>query len=313
MPNFERGIRALTRTSSDTETNMATPDIGTSISEGYSRGMDRVSAWLPTLAVFAVVSAIVAGVAAQVQTSLVPDADDIVNAIFSGGFDEGDLRTITLIGAVSSAINMLIGFGIYVVLGGALHRERHGGDGSIPGPGAAIPALMTGIGALMPKAAILVAIMFGAQVLGVVIGTLGSILGLVLWIAYFVLAIRWIYAPIIAGGGEGTGDAAFARSEATVRGSWWGTLGSFIVIGLATLVPFVIAGLIVGAIVPGAFLSAALSAFVVAIIGMPIFASALEAAWSQVEGGSGDVPSPAARADEPTRPADDEPLAGPFV
>ncbi|MCW2921016.1 MAG: hypothetical protein JWL76_890 [Thermoleophilia bacterium] len=300
---------------------MATPDIGKSISEGYGRGMDRVGSWLPTLAVFAGLSALVAGVSAQVQASLVPDAEDVFKAIFDGGFDAADLRTLTLVGAVSTALNMLIGFGIYVVLGGALHRERHGADGSIPGPGSAIPALLAGIGALMPKAAILVAIMFGAQVLGVVIGTLGTLIGLVLWIAYIMLAIRWIYAPIIAGGGEATGDAAFERSEGVVKGSWWGTFGSFIVIGLATVVPFVIGGLIVGAIVPGAFLSAAASSFVIALVGMPIFASALESAWSQVEGGAGgDMPPTPPLAGEhlpPTHPSvqppANEPPTGPFV
>lgn len=295
---------------------MATPDIGTSISEGYSRGMDRVGAWLPTLAVFAGLTALVGGVAAQIQASLVPDAGDIVNAILSGDFEAGELRTITLVGAVSAAINLFIGFGMYVVLGGALHRERHGGDGSVPGPGAAIPALISGISALMPKAAILVAIMFGAQVLGVLIGAIGTLLGIALWIAYITLAVRWIYAPIIAGGGEGTGDAAFARSETTVIGSWWGTFGTFIVIGLATLVPFVVVGLIVGALVPGEFLSSAASAFVVTLVGVPIFAAALESAWSQVEGGNpadGELP-PTPPATESAPPADEPPSSsGPFV
>lgn len=297
---------------------MATPDIGKSISEGYGRGMDRVGAWLPTLAVFAGLSAIIAGTSAQVQAALVPDAEDVFKAIFDGGFDAGDLRTLTIVGAVSTALNMLIGFGIYVVLGGALHRERHGGDGSIPGPGGAIPALLAGIGALMPKAVILTAIMFGAQVLGVVIGMLGTLIGLVLWIAYIVLAIRWVYAPIIAGGGEAAGDAAFGRSEGVVKGSWWGTFGSFIVIGLATVIPFVVGGFIVGAILPGAFLSAAASAFVIALVGMPIFASALESAWSQVEGGTGgDVPHAPPPVGEhlpsATQPPTNEPPSGPFV
>lgn len=309
------GIDAHKCTPSDTETSMATPDIGTSISEGYGRGMDRVGAWLPTLAVFAGLSAIVAGAAAQIQTALVPDAEDIVAAIFSGGFDADDLRTITLVGAVSSAISMLIGFGVYVVIGGALHRERHGGDGSIPAPGAAIPALMAGIASLMPKAAILIAIMFGAQVLGVVIGALGSILGLVLWIAYIFLAMRWIYAPIIAGSGEATGDAAFARSDEVVTGNWWKTFGCFIVIGLATVLPFVIGGFIVGAILPGAFLSSAASAFVLTLVGTPVFASALESAWSQVEGGGTDVDAPPAPpTTEAPRPGDEPPASsGPFV
>ncbi len=307
------GIDARSGPSSDTtETRMATPDISTSISEGYSRGMDRVGPWLPTLAVFAGITALVAGVAAQVQSSLVPNAEDIIAAVFSGDFDPADMRTITLIGAVSGAINMLIGFGAYVVFGGALHRERHGGDGSIPGPGAAIPALVAGISALMPKAAILIAIMFGAQVLGVLIGVIGTLLGIALWVAYIMLAVRWIYAPIVAGGGEGTGDAAFARSEAKVSGSWWGTFGTFIVIGLATIVPFLIAGLIVAALLPGAFLSAAASAFVLTLLGTPIFASALESAWAQVEAG-GDVP-PAPPATEASPPADEPPSpSGPFV
>ncbi len=293
---------------------MATPDIGKSISEGYGRGMDKVGSWFPTLAVFAGLSALVGGASAQIQASLVPDAEDVFKAIFEGGFDSGDLRTLTIVGAISTAINMLIGFGIYVVLGGALHRERHGGDGSIPGPGGAIPALLAGIGQLMPKAIILTAIMFGAQVLGVLIGTLGTLIGLALWIAYIMLAIRWIYAPIIAGGGEATGDAAFTRSEETVSGSWWGTFGSFIVIGLATVIPFVIGGFIVGAIVPGAFLSAAASAFVISLLGMPIFAAALESAWSQVEGGAGggDVPPTTPPVGEQLPPSN-EPPAGPFV
>lgn len=294
---------------------MATPEIGTSISEGYSRGMDRIGAWMPTLIVYAALSAIIAAIAAQVQTSLIPDTDDIVRSILEGGEVDSDLRMYTIVGAIGTAVNMVIGFGIYVVLGGALHRERHSGDGSVPSPGAAIPALLGGVGSLMPKAAILIGLMVFAQILPVLLGVLGTLIGIALWVAYIMFAIRWIYAPIVAGGGEGTGDEAFARSEAVVSGSWWGTLGTFIVIGIATLVPFAIGGAIVGAILPGALLSAAGSAFVIALVGFPVFSAALESAWAQVEGdgGGGDdhraTPPPATE----QRPPADEPPAGPFV
>jgi hypothetical protein len=188
----------------------------------------------------------------------------------------------------------------------------------VPDGSSIIGAVLGAIGDLMPKAGILTVLVFLSQA-GQSFGVLGGLVGLVAAIYLIIVGVRWIYATIISGSGEAQGDAAFERSEATVRGSWWGTFGCYIVIGLATLIPVFIAAGIARVIVPTPFLSALVSTVVMVAIGIPIFGSALESAWAQVEGadgpGDGHVPVPPASHEAPQPPATPQPPTsdGPFV
>jgi hypothetical protein len=285
---------------------VATPDIGNTISEGYSRGLDRMSGWLPALAVLGIAMGVIAGVGAQINDSLIPDAGDIFSAALRGDledFDANDLRVATIVSAVVGAINLLLSYGAYALYGGILHRERHGtgSEDAIesPTPGSVIPAVLAQVGNLMPKIAMLTGLFVVGQAGGALLGGVGSFVGLVAWIFWIYLAIKWVYAPIVAGAGEATGDGAFARSEEGTGGSWWGTFGCFIVIGLAVALPIGIVAIIVSAVVPGAL--------------------ALETAWAQVEARSGGDTPPVVqppmaeprREEPPTPPTPSAPDAGP--
>ncbi|MCW2924473.1 MAG: hypothetical protein JWM98_1877 [Thermoleophilia bacterium] len=304
---------------------MATPDIGTTISEGYSRGLDRLGSWFPSLAVVAVASGLVGAAIAQLQLALVPDAGDMLASAFGGGgsnFSAGDLRTIQLLSVLGSAIGLVLSYGAAVVFSGVLHRERHGQEADVPGPGAILPAVVAGFVSLMPR----IGMLFGLFLLGQLVSAFNGVLGGLLTFAGFVvlvyLGVRWTYATVVAGAGEATGDAAFERSAEAVDGSWWGTFGTFIVVGLAVGLPVVIASLIVGGILPTAFLTAFGRNFVMTLLGTLLWAAVVESAWHQVEGASSGIDhdpygaalqAPPAPAPQPgPGPGDTDPR-GPFV
>lgn len=293
---------------------VATPDIGTTISDGYSRGLDRIGPWFAPLAVVAGLSAVISAVIAQVQIELVPDAEEIFRAILSGDSDlsGGDLATLNLLSALGTAISLAISFAASALFAGILHRERHGsGTDEAPAPGAVIPGLLEMAGRLMPRLGILIGLLVAGQLVGIIQPTLGSIVSLVSFIVFLMLAIRWIYAPVIAGSGEATGDAAFDRSAGTVEGSWWGTFGVFLVIGLATVLPMAIIAAIVGAILPAGFVATLASTFVMTVLVTMIGAATLESAWSQVEEQAGNGGEQGLPAPEQARPLD-PPAGDPF-
>ncbi|MEO6867802.1 MAG: hypothetical protein ABI200_07250 [Gaiellales bacterium] len=265
---------------------MATPDIGKSVSEGYTRGFDRISSWLPSLVVVGAIAGGVAAIVAVLQAQLVPNSEDLLKAVFSGdvkSLTSGKMRLVGLLSAVSSLVLFAITFTAYAVYGGLLHRERHGEPVEAPSPNEIVGQLMKAAGNLMPKFAVLAVLVFVMQASTSLLGTVGSFLSFVALVVTVVLSVRWVYAPIIAGSGEATGDAAFERSQDTVAGNWLGTFGVLIVIGIATAIPFAIAAAIIAAIVPTAFLSSFASSFVITAFSVPIMASAIESAWSQVE------------------------------
>lgn len=295
---------------------MATPDIGTSISDGYSTGLDKLTAWIAPIAVVAGIAGVIAGVSTQVQITLVPDAADVFGAVLRGenALSSTEFRTVTLVSAVSTSLQMLLTLTAYALFAGLLHRERHGGVVEVPGAGATVAALLAALGRIAPKVYLLAGLVLLAQAMGALLGALGGLLGFLLYMYILYLNVRWIYAWVIGGSGEMSGDRAFERSEQVVDGSWWGTFGTFIVIGLATLLPVTILGMIVGGILPGAFLTAFGSAAVSTALGVPLFGAALESAWSQVEAeapGIGDDE----RAPGTDVSSDDEPptSSGPFL
>lgn len=281
---------------------MATPDIGTTISDGYSRGIDRLSATAPSVAIIAVAVGIVAGIIAQVQASLITDTvEEAVNAAFNGGdlgLDGSNRMLYFLLGAVSQAVTafvMYVGIGMF---GGAAHKFRHGGPDETATPAEVPGEFISVAGSLMPKLAILVALS-AAGPLATGVGTaIGGLVTLAATIASVYLGVQWMYAPIIAGSGEATGDAAFERSTDAVRGSWWPTLGVWIVIGLATLLPVGIVAAIVSKILPGVFLGAFGMWFILALGALTIYAAAMESGWHQIEGADAGGSTPPAPAPE---------------
>lgn len=300
---------------------MATPDIGTTIGDGYRRGFERLAATAPSALVPAVIVGVIAGVVAQVQVELVPDAGEVVAAVFSGEsidkLSRADLATMNALSAISTAVQVLIGLAGLAVFGGALHRARHAEStidasaphavddpSDVPAPGAIMGAIATAAGSLMPKLGLLVALAVAGPLVSIVSNVLGALITIAAFIALIYFGIRWTYAPIIAGAGEGAGDAAFQRSEEAVEGNFWPTLGIMLVVGLAVFVPVAIVAAIVGTILPTAFLGA-FGSTVISMLGMlTLYACALESAWAQVEAGD-----PAGPGD--TSQSDADFLAGP--
>lgn len=284
---------------------MAVPDIGTTIADGYRRGFDRLAETAPSALVPAVLVGVVAGAIAQVQAELLPDVGEILAAAFSGEtvdkLSRGDLATLNALNALTTAVQMVIGLAGLAVFGGALHRARHAqpaadvtaphaaghasthGSTDVPGPGAVLGAVAAAAGALMPKLAVLVALAVAGPLVSIISSVLGGLVTLGAFVALVYFIVRWTYAPIVAGSGEATGDAAFARSEQVVGGNFWGTLGVMLVVGLAIFIPVAIVGGIVGAILPGSFLSAFASSTISVLGILTLYASALESAWAQVE------------------------------
>jgi hypothetical protein len=312
---------------------VATPDIGTSISEGYSRGLDRLGAIAGAAVVPAVVVGVVGAVVSYIQTEVISDsAEEIVENIFSGkgvsDFSFADRLAFNGLGAVQQLVFVVVYLGVMSVITGALHRERHGGEFTLPGPGESMGATLGAFSKLMPRAGLLVLLSIAGPIAGILSSILGGLVSLVAGIALIYLSVKWIYAVVVAGSDEAEGDAAFDRSEAATSGSWWGTFGTFIVIGIAVGLPVAIVAAILGAVLGG--INSALGSFATLgmyIIGMAaIGASALESAWAQVEektglGGGGyaghDHIEPAAPAEQPPAtpesPADTEGHSGPFV
>ena len=262
-----------------------TPDIGTTISDAWG-GLGRmISAMLvPAIVVGLVIGAIVA-VASGMQ------------ALVGGSFG-------TLLAALGNAAGNLLGIGLAVVAIGVAMERREA-----PSPGAAIGESLEAVMSLQPKVLILPALSLVGPVLGLVVGVLGALGSLAAGIASIFLGVRWIYAP--AAGATGvTGDDAFEASEQFTEGNWWATLGTWIVIFLATAFPAGIAGTLIAgifALVFGAVLGSvgfavvfALVLFMILWAGIALLAStAYASAWQQLTGthpgqqGGGDMPPPA--------------------
>ena len=300
---------------------MATPDIGKTVSDGYRGGFERMAAFAPAAIVPALVVGVIAGVIAQVQVELVPDAGELVANALSGKSLSGsksDIAIIQLLGAVGVAVQLVIGYAGMAVFGGLIHRQRHAGttgdvdaphdnshDGSlaVPTPGNVMGSIATAVGNLMPKLGLLVILSVAGTLVSIVNGVLGALVGLPAFIALVYFGIRWTYVSIVAGSGEATGDAAYTRSEEVVDGNFWGTFGVMFVVGLALVIPVAIIGAIVGAILPTAFLSALGSTVIMMLAMLILYATALESAWTQIESG-GQLPPPDTFDAPPARPID---------
>jgi len=273
---------------------VATPQIGTTISDGYAKGFDRLASHAASVAVPSLAIAVIVGIIAHAQAQFVPDVGEMLSSVLSGKqapqLSSEDRAAANGLGALSSAVQVFATYAGLALFAGAFHRARHRGDdhaaeAEVPDAGACVPAMLAAAGALMPKLGLLIVLSVIGPLAGIISEGLGGIVTLVSFIALVYLSVRWVYASVIAGAGEHTGDAAFDRSAQAVEGSWWGTFGVWLVVSLATLLPIIIVGGIVGAIVPGAFLSSLASTAIVLMGTYTIYGSALESGWAQVEGG----------------------------
>lgn len=277
---------------------MATPDLGTTLSDAYRRGLDR----LGPIAAAVIVPAFIVGASALVtgylQTQLIAETtDDVVGSLLRGDHADlstGDRALFNLLGALQSIIYVFVWTGTIAVVAGAMHRERHGEALSLPGPGGSLAASIGMMQRLMPKLALIAGLSVVGTLVGIVSGPLGSLVSVVAFVALVMVLVRWVYAPVIAGSGEATGDAAYDRSEETVEGSWWGTFGIFLVIALATTIPMLIVGVVIGAMLgtisPLLATFAVLAALTIGIAALS--AAAVESAWHQVEGDADDTGAP---------------------
>ncbi|MCW2949598.1 MAG: hypothetical protein JWN41_611 [Thermoleophilia bacterium] len=260
---------------------MATPDIGTTIHDGYSNGMARLGPNLQAALVPALICGVLAGVVAVAQQH----AFDVSTVSFfetSSDDSTASLLGYQLLNAVVSAVEMVFGVVTVAIFGGAMHRARHGGAESIPAPGQMWGAIMATISKLMPKLAVLVGLSIAVSML-IVLGAFGAVLALAAIIALVWLGVKWTYASVIVGAEEAENDAAYERSESVVDGSWWATFGVFVVVGLATLVPVAIVGAIAAKIVPTVFLTALAPAVISILAYATLGAAVFDSAWSQVE------------------------------
>lgn len=319
-------VRGVTVEQKDT-TLSNTPDISKTIADGYSQGLDRIGAWGPAVAVVAAVAGVASGGISQLQIALIPDASEILQAAFSGDanvLSGSEMRTFQLLSAASMVISFVLSIGALALFSGLLHRERAGEAVEAPSPAEVIPALFSQFMLLMPRVAMLVGLLVLGQLLSAFSAVLGGIVSFAGLIVMIWLGVRWTYATVISGSGEATGDAAFDRSADVVDGSWWPTFGVFFVVSLATMLPVGILASIVGAILPGAFLSSFGSSFISMIGYATIAAAALESAWAQVSSGAGGPGAGRANADaagtnelpgatRPDAPGEGGTSAGPFV
>ncbi|MCW2974457.1 MAG: hypothetical protein JWN72_2730, partial [Thermoleophilia bacterium] len=119
--------------------------------------------------------------------------------------------------------------------------------------------------------------------------SLSVVVGIAAAVALAWLGTRWIYAPVIVGAGEASGDAAYVRSESYVDPVFWPTLGSFVAIGLAIALPLGVVMTLVAAVVsillPNIFTYALMTGVAVVLGAATVGASGLESAWNQAEGG----------------------------
>lgn len=297
---------------------MATPDIGTTISDGYSRGFDRMGQIFGVLIVPAVIVGGTYAIASAVQSNVLGDTvDDAIESVLSGGSVSGGLSfadrlIIGVMSILASVINVFVTTGATAVVAGAFHRERHGAAFELPGIGGSMSAVLEQIKLLQPRLGLLALLGVAGTAAGILNGVLGALVGLAAGIVLAILSIRWIYAPVVCGSGEATGVEAYDRSEQTVQGSWWGTLGVWIVVMIALVLPAAIVagilGLILAAILGllGAFVTYAVLVFAIGAF----FSSALESAWAQLE--SGGTPPPTGGYAPPTA-TDAPPAAAPPV
>lgn len=293
---------------------MAAPHIGTTVSEGYGRGFDRLgdhagAALAPALAI-----GLVSGVIALGQAQLVPNPQEVVQRALEGketGLSQAVHAGWNLLWIASFALQLLVTFLGAVVFAGTWHRARHGEPVDLPGPAAMPGALSVALARVMPRVAVLVGLPVGGLLAATLIPRLGGLIAMMALVAFLVYSIRWIYAPVVAGSGEAVRSGAFARSELAVAGSWWGTLGVWMVIGIAIGLPTFVVGLIVDALLPGVFLSAAGPVTVSMLASFTIGASALESAWWQLEQREV-VPPPDAAGHPDHEQLDEDAHEGPF-
>ena len=264
---------------------MATPDIGTTISDGYSRGIERLSSTIGSSAVAAGIVGVVAGIVQELQARATGVSFSDFGSMFrvSTSLEGSDMAVFNLLAAVSTLVELVVGFAALAIFAGAMHRARHGASEEIPEPGAMTGALSSMARLLMPKLGVLAALSVAGPLAGTVFNVLGGLVSLVTAIALTIFSVRWIYAPVIIGSGEAEGDAGYERSEATVAGDWWKTFGVLIVVGLAIGLPIAIVASVVGAILPTVFLSAFATAAIGALGYYSLGAAALDSAWAQVE------------------------------
>jgi hypothetical protein len=278
-----------------------TPDIGTTINDGYSRGLERLGAIVRFALVPVLVVGAVYALTSWLQGQVLADSvDDALESLLNGGsFDStGDRALYNLLSIAASVVGSVIGIGLAVVIVGALHRERHGAALELPSPGASLGATWAGFQQLLPRYWALVLLPVVGTLVGIASTTLGGLVQLVAMIAAIWLGVRWVYAPVLAGSGEETGDAAITRSEQLVEGAWWRTFGIYFVVSLAIFLPAGIAGAIIGAIL-GKFIGwigLAATIVVVYAAASAVASAALESAWHQLEtagaGGDEDVLTP---------------------
>ena len=261
---------------------MARPAIGTSISHGFERGLDRFDTWgLPAC----VIGAVSAGVSALVYSAQLAIAHD-THVSVADALDGRDasVASVQLLSLAAFLVSVVLSVGGLAVFAGAFHRERHGSAVEVPSAGAVLSQVIAQFLALTPKVLVLWGPLFVALAVAAFTPELGGVLMLGAVVLLLHLSVRWIWAPVISGAGEASGDDAFARSDQVVAGSWWGTFWSLLLIALATTLPTGIVGGILQAIMPGDVLGLAVSDFVTTVGSLLIFGSAIEAAWASVEG-----------------------------
>jgi hypothetical protein len=272
-----------------------TPDIGTTISEGYSNGFERIGPVVAFALVPALVMGALAGASAFVQGWLFETAaEDAFEAYFSGGNVGAsflDRLIYGLVDATSDFIISLLSFGVLAALISAFVAARATGSFELAGPGASLGISIARVKQLLPKAATLAGLSAAASLLSAIHALLGLV-SFAIFIVLIYLSIRWIYAPAVVGAGVAEGEAAYEQSEAIVDGKWWPTFGIYLVVALAIFIPFGIVGGILAAILGAIFgilgglvaglVGAFVMIFVLAIAGFSLGAAALESAWHQV-------------------------------
>jgi len=248
---------------------VAVPDIGTTISDGYGRGLERIASVAAPAAVPAVFVGIAAGLLGEIAAHTSSSA--------LGG----------LLNAAISALFLLVGFTVLAVFAGDLHRARHGAVVAPIDP-AALPARMVAtLPDLLPNVGILAGLAVLGPMFGIISGTLGGLVSLAAAVGAVWLSVRWFYAPVLAGAGETTGPDAFDRSARVVDPEFWPTFVVVLVAGLAVGAPVALVALVVSAIIGVVFSTIFVTWLVVGTIltvGIAVFwAPALESAWHQVE------------------------------
>ncbi|MBC7461831.1 MAG: hypothetical protein H7287_10760, partial [Thermoleophilia bacterium] len=205
----------------------------------------------------------------------------------------GPLLLDRLVGAAITFIQVVLGWGLVTVFAGIQHRERHGEVVQPLDTAALAPALWRVVPQLLPQLAAVVGLSIVGPFFLFVSAALANILSIAAGVALAWLGTRWAYATVIVGSGEASGTAAFERSAMHVDPVFWPTLGSLLVIGLATVVPIVVAAAVVAAVLglalPDVFVFGFVFGVALVVAAATIVAATVESAWSQVERGGADA------------------------